>query len=277
MVAAIQGQRIGLMADGGHKVLRLRENCAAVDNKAPVFRPGVDLPEGWTEVAADDGRVYYWHEATNETTWEWPETSHVGVAAARRSFQEEPHAPAKATPCEVVLVDPLATSEVLDFERQPSLEDRVAELRKIQQARAEIVRPALLGSKLASCERQRQPTKAEVAVAVVPAHVASMKVEVEVVESKTPENLRKAEPDSDETMTSTIAAFAREAAVEGSLKRDRRTKNRLQVMLIGSVLLNLILIAVLGWCVASMMAMHDGDCGPYSQRAPPSPPVVDDK
>ena len=32
----------------------------------------VVLPEGWVAVAAEDGSVYYWHDATQEASWEVP-------------------------------------------------------------------------------------------------------------------------------------------------------------------------------------------------------------
>jgi len=33
---------------------------------------GSELPPGWQAVATPDGRVYYWNQATGDTTWEKP-------------------------------------------------------------------------------------------------------------------------------------------------------------------------------------------------------------
>ena len=41
-----------------------------------VFLENEGLPDGWKAVRADDGDVYYWNEATNETLWERPGVMH---------------------------------------------------------------------------------------------------------------------------------------------------------------------------------------------------------
>jgi hypothetical protein len=58
------------------------------------------LPPGWEEVEADDGRVYYWNEDSDSTTWEKPSSrrgsvetsSRSGTAVVRCSASEPPPA-----------------------------------------------------------------------------------------------------------------------------------------------------------------------------------------
>ncbi len=45
------------------------EGEAAEDRDA---EEGYDMPEGWVEVEADDGQIYYYNEITDESTWDYP-------------------------------------------------------------------------------------------------------------------------------------------------------------------------------------------------------------
>ena len=61
-----------------------------------------DLPEGWEAVTDDDGRTYWWHVDTNETTWTKPDkiVAKKGIASGyvAKLQAEQPAAPSRRGP-----------------------------------------------------------------------------------------------------------------------------------------------------------------------------------
>ena len=61
----------------------MAERAAGAEGAAEGVDEGLD--PGWEEVEAEDGRVYYWNEDTDSTTWEKPTSRRGSMDTSTRS------------------------------------------------------------------------------------------------------------------------------------------------------------------------------------------------
>jgi hypothetical protein len=69
-----------------------RRASVAASRRALANAPPPTLPPGWAEATADDGQVYYFHEQSGETSWDFPTERPRLTSPSRRDI------PARASP-----------------------------------------------------------------------------------------------------------------------------------------------------------------------------------
>ena len=70
--------------------------CARWDYRWAAAAAAEEGPAQWTEVRTDDGKTYFWNEATNETSWSLPSAEEPAPAKAKAAVADPPMPPPKS-------------------------------------------------------------------------------------------------------------------------------------------------------------------------------------
>jgi hypothetical protein len=93
-------------------------------SQAAPSKEALDLADGWEEVTASDGRVYYWEQSTDAVSWTRPLQGDAAAAPAAAALPAAAPAPAPAPPV-------LTSAPTFAMEQQRSSELRVAEVHSL--------------------------------------------------------------------------------------------------------------------------------------------------